>query len=90
MYKKYNTVSGLVSYNVSQYLPIKVYISFVRKKDSRGSGTQNVLFISFCELIALYLKKSDSLRNNTNHGMIAFWVSIGMYVLISISIHASG
>jgi len=32
-YKKYNTVCGIVSYNLSLHFPIKVYILFILQCD---------------------------------------------------------
>ena len=83
-YKKYNIVCGTVSYTLSCSIPIKVYTIFILIMELYQFWSQNQLFIYFCKFATLYLNRSDSLRNRTNHGITVFWSYIGIYILLSI------
>ena len=82
--KKYNIVCGIVSHNLLRLCPIRVYIYFILIIKLYRSRTQNKLFIYFCKLYTLYLNRSDTLRNRTNHGIVVIWCYIGTHIRISI------
>ena len=89
-YKIYNTICGIVSYNLSLRLPIKIYKQFILIMNLHRFGTKNELFIHFCKLVTFHLNLKEKLRNRTNHGIVVFLFYIGLYILLSIYLCRSG
>ena len=63
-YTKYNTVCGVVAYNLSCYTPIKVYKQFILKMDLHRFRTQNELFLYFSKKVTFYLNIYCNLKYN--------------------------